>query len=223
MKSAVQLKPVRPKSKVDFEGVLRGSPLGSADSWADPPDWMGGGEGEDDFLTRGVKAGYDLLHEQLNRGQDFAHKVTRGFGSSTPDLRGTLEPILRSFAEMYINATLMWLDFLPLGQPRGGRGPREEAGRTSIPVEVIPQGRGRGAVQLRAGASTASLCAVRLWSRDPTKPPLSDVSFQPTGTGGVYLQVRIPDNQPSDLYLGVVCDENTGEPLGTTSVLIQAR
>jgi hypothetical protein len=216
----------------NFETAFRGSGSGGG-PW-DPPDDLDGeeayaagggaagtaGTGPEDFVTSGVRMSYDLLQEQMFRGQDFARQITREFGASVPDLRKLTERVLSFYSRTYMDTVLLWFDlFCPKGIPKQ---PDKQPVASSVPVTVLSSRPARGAVQLnRPGTNLASLQACQLWTRDLTKPPLMDVAFVTGSSGQVFLRVQVPDIQPPDLYLGVACDRKTGEPLGTIEVEIQ--
>src|SRR5262249_55667650 len=150
--------------------------------------------GSQDFVTQGVRTGYALLREQMDRGQRYAEQIQGGFGTmgTMPDMRGLLEQTLY----FYSDAMLRWFEpFLPPRPQGGGAAP-------PLPVEIPSPRPPRSPLRLFAGAQSP-FDAWPLYARDRAKPPLQDVRFI-RYSAGVALAVRVPDNQPADLYLGVI-------------------
>jgi hypothetical protein len=181
------------------------------DAWAGdvPPD---------DAAASGVRLGYRMLDEQMRRGAQIAQQMT---GLLTPqcDLREVTERIFRFYADLSAETATFWLDLvtscvLPKLPPDGRPPVRSDS---AVKVEIFSSRPAKATVQLPPNAAALPLQACQLWSRDPTKPPLMDVAFVRVA-GQPVLRVRIPDNQPPDLYLGVICDRRTGEALGTVSI-----
>jgi len=133
------------------------------------------------------------------------------------DLRRVVERMLRAYSGMYIDSMLLWMDLLFPKKKDDNSSLKQEA---TVSVAAFSLQTKRCTLSLRPGAETQPLEACQLWSRDTTKPPLMDVSFQTGSDGKPFLRVRVPDDQPADLYLGVVCNRTTGEPLGNLSVQI---
>lgn len=244
----------------NFSTTLRGDGRNGAAAPTDPPDWLGeepaaapaegpAGPGVSDFVGDGVRLGYDVLFDQMRRGQSFAAQHLGGFGlgglglGSTPqaapaaaaDVRKIVERLLRSYSDMFIETSLFWMDFVLAAKPPGAPSPRWSPGAGTspgtpgapassaapIPVTVLSSRPTRCDLKLDPGAEAQPLQACQLWARDTAKPPLLDVSFDTGSEGKVFLRVRVPDDQPADLYLGVVCHRTTGEPLGTLAVEIR--
>ncbi|HKH46435.1 MAG TPA: hypothetical protein VKM72_17375 [Thermoanaerobaculia bacterium] len=134
------------------------------------------------------------------------------------DLRKVVERMLQAYSGMYIDSMLLWMDLLfPKKQPDNSS--LKNKGTAS--VAVFSSRPTLCTLSLKPGAENQPLEACQLWSRDTTKPPLMDVSFQTGSDGKTFLLVRVPDNQPADLYLGVVCNRKTGEPLGDLAIEIR--
>lgn len=237
----------------NFSTTLRGDGRNGATAPTDPPDWLGeeataaAGDparpGVSDFVGDGVRLGYDVLFDQMRRGQSFAAQHLGGFGAAVPnagpaaaaDLRKIVERLLRSYSDMFLETTLIWIDLVlsvkppeapsPRWSPNAGRSPESPGSPASpaapIPVTVFSSRPTRCDLKLDPGAEAQPLEACQLWARDTAKPPLLDVSFNTGSEGKVFLRVRVPDDQPADLYLGVVCHRTTGEPLGTLAVEIR--
>jgi hypothetical protein len=134
------------------------------------------------------------------------------------DLRRVVERMLRAYSVMYIDSMLLWMDLLFPNKQTDNSSLKKEA---TASVSVISSRPTLCTLSLKPGAEAQPLEACQLWSRDTTKPPLMDVSFQTGSDGKPFLRVRVPDDQPADLYLGVVCNRTTGEPLGNLAIEIR--
>jgi hypothetical protein len=192
-----------------------------ADPWSgttagtEPPDWLGSesaapaaDDDSADFVTQGVRKGYDLLREQMDRGQQYAEQM-RGSVGSVPDLRSIIQQTL----QFYSDGVLLWLDpFLRLQpkQPGGGSAPS---------VQVVSSRETRASIKLFPGA-TGPFDAYPLWSRDRAKPPLGDAKFVKATGGGATLQVRVPNAHPADLYMGVITSRRSGQPAGVVTIQV---
>lgn len=229
--------PARTEPIRDFQNVFQGSSPGAgADPGMEPPDWLGMGTSYDpsgsqdpgsqdsgydprrfqDFATQGVRRGYELLREQMERGQQYSEQV---WGSSMPGSAGSF-PDLRSIFEQtlyfYTDAVLRWADpFLP-------RRPPQEGPVSSIPVYVVSSRPTRPLVKLFPGA-LGPFEALPLWAQDRAKPPIQELRFFRERGGGLALAIRIDDNQPADLYQGVISTRRSGQPAGVVSVQILLR
>lgn len=230
--------PARTDPVRNFSNTLRPD-----DPTTAPPDWMNeppapGTKGPtpgdtSDFVTHGVRLGYGLLHDQLHRGQRLAEQFSGGLGTVTApatDMRQVMERMLKFYSGMYLETSLLWMDLLFPASNQTKTDPQEPPPTpnpksividdTKIPLTVSSSLPTRCTLKLDPGAETRTLEACQLWSRDRAKPPLMDAAFAADSNGNVFLRVRVPDNQPTGLYLGVICDQATGEPLGTLSVEI---
>lgn len=227
--------PVRTDPVRNFSNTLRPD-----DPTTAPPDWMnqppgsstGGGTtgptlgDTSDFVTHGVRLGYGILHDQLHRGQRLAEQFSGGLGSvaaPAADLRQVMERMLQFSSNMYLETSKLWLDILlpNANPPQPNPRPNPDLRRSEIPVTISSARPTLHTLKLDAGAETRPLEACQLWSRDRAKPPLMDAAFVADSNGRPFLRIRVPDDQPADTYLGVVCDRTTGEPLGTLSVEIR--
>ena len=224
--------PARTDPVRNFSNTLRPD-----DPTTAPPDWMnqppapgttGPTAGDtSDFVTHGVRLGYGLLHDQLHRGQRLAEQFSGGLGqvaAPAADLRQVMERMLKFSSDMYLETSKLWLDILlpSPNPPRPAPNPNPDFRRSDIPVTISSSRPTLHTLKLDPGAETRPLEACQLWSRDRAKPPLMDAAFVAGSDGKAFLRIRVPDDQPADTYLGVVCDRTTGEPLGTLSVEIRS-
>jgi hypothetical protein len=181
----------------------------------------------EDFVTSGVRMGYKLVEDQLRRGQRAARQMSNQLQSSRPDLRELTDRVLHFYGDLYTQAVLFWFDLgtgaIPLFEDVLGDVEEEMSGGKSaasagfMPVEIASLRPVRVKLNLQPGSERFPLDAVQPRARDDNKPPLMNVSFDQ----GV-LAIRVPDDQPADVYYGVVCNRDSGEPLGTLSVEIRA-
>jgi hypothetical protein len=180
--------------------------------------------GEEDFVTRGVRMGYRLVEEQMRRGQQVAQEAGTRFGSSRGDMRELAEHALRFYGDLYTDAALFWLDAATsMTAPvdtASSKSASVPAPGLAVPLDIASSRPTRVTLNLQTGAGRTALRVLTMRSNDASKPPLMDVSFQAGGELPV-LRVRVPNEQPADLYHGVVCDAQSGAVLGTLSVEIR--
>lgn len=214
--------PERTEPIRDFSGAFR-----------DPDSAGGSGKADaakgEDFVTSGVRLGYRLVEEQIRRGRRAARHASGQFKSSSSELQDLTERALR----FYSDASRFWfdraadllapfdLDDLMAEDEAAGTAPEAAPGGTAfMPLDVASSRPVRVRLNLRPGSESLPLDVIQPRARDVAKPPLMNVSFtqEAAGTG---LTLRIPDDQPADVYHGVVCHRDSGEPLGTLSVEIR--
>jgi hypothetical protein len=107
------------------------------------------------------------------------------------------------------------------GAERDGGSDRDSA---AVAIEVVSSRPARVRLDLRARHSgRLALAAGGLRALDHGRPALGDVAFVAGENGdGPTMRIRVPDEQPADLYTGVVIDTVSGEPCGTLSVRVAA-
>lgn len=192
------------------------------------PDAQGG----EDPVTSGIRMGYRLVEEQMRRGQQIAQDASARFGVGRGgDMRDLAERALRFYGDLYTDAALFWLDAaMTLVNPVDLSKPQQPtdsafapSSSTAVPVDIASSRPARVALSLNPGARPASLQVMTMRTSDATKPALMDVSFQPQPGGALpVLRIRVPNEQPSGVYHGVVYDEqNPGTALGNLTVEIR--
>lgn len=200
-------------------------------------------------VARGVSAGYRVIEQYLQQGQDFARSLWPGSDSgaggtaeapmnmterlirSASDLAGLFSEFLQTFS---MPGTLPPPGSTPI--PDFGLGHAGAAGRaatTSTPptpaaveapavVSIDLQSRRRAevTVHVRPGTWTG-----RLQVHDLRSPTGAAALTGTTATGiasdrRVLVAVSVPDELPADTYSGLIVDAETNLPRGTIAVRI---
>ena len=185
-------------------------------------------------LADGVELAYSVIEKYIAEGR----RTAEGFSSQPYSTRATndnlqdvLERMLRFQAEMLP----LWIETLAtlvkIEPARNGHAPApdawpppndaQKAERMAVSIEVISLRPVRVSVELWPNSEAKSLVSLGLSAVDSSKPALSDISLVPDEVPGrIKLRLRIPENQPSGTYSGVIVNRDSGEARGTLSIRI---
>jgi hypothetical protein len=202
-------------------------------SWSD----AAGGSGTGDIVSRAVDLGYRVVDEYIRQGQRAAEQL--GARAPVADAMGQdMQELAVRMAQYTSDAFTLWLQFFnatlgangqrpaPPAMPRGWESVATTAERGALRVRLDVTGPGGVEVTLdlapEAHGRTLSVQALR--AADPAKPRLNDVRLVAAeGEGPATLVVRVPDEQPPDLYSGIVVDAETGRLAGTVAIRVGER
>ena len=225
--------PVRTAPIRTFSTTLRRpeSPEGAEPGGATKPP---GGRARDgswsDVVAEGVDLAYRVIEEEIRLGQQAAEQLNRRSYAMGSDMVEAGERLVRYSADLWIS----WLEFAGSlarnadslrnlsrpPEPESVRSADATAGATAVSIAITSPQPARVTLHLHPTAEGCSLAVRDLKAGDPGKPALTDVLFTP-GAGGIMdLQIRVPQEQPPDLYAGLVVDQRTGQPVGTLSVQV---
>jgi hypothetical protein len=108
----------------------------------------------------------------------------------------------------------------PRSEPAGAR---EAARPTRVAVSVSSPYPVQVTLDLRPDAGARRIVAQALRSPDGEKPRLSDVAVVAGGPDEpLTLRIRVPLGQPAGIYNGIVIEEESGLPVGTVSLRVDA-
>jgi hypothetical protein len=106
---------------------------------------------------------------------------------------------------------------------RATTGDASADGNRPVSIEVVSSRAARVTLDLRAHSGRLTVLGGGLRAINPEWPPLSEVTFVAGDDGdGLAVRIRVPDEQPAGVYMGVVADAHSGEPCGTLSVRVAA-
>ncbi len=209
----------------------------------DPPSF-------NDVVARSVDIGYRVIDEYMRQGQKAAQRFSeRSFGPDAVvnDVREVADRMAQQasevlglwfqFLEMVSASGVMrpMTDALdptrattpPSASPgaaaaeNGARARPADAAR--VRVEVTSPYPTEVAVELRAAAGSGPYIVHALRAADADKPRLTEIALIAAPAGGdegPRLRVRVPQDQPSGIYNGLIVDETTSRPVGTVSVRV---
>lgn len=201
--------------------------------------WSGanGTAGAADIVSRAVDLGYRVVDEYIRQGQRAAEQL--GARAPVADAMGRdVQELAVRMAQYTSDAFVLWLELMnaALGTSARANGhataPATPHGWESVasapadrPLRVRLDVTGPGAVEatldLAPEASRRPLTVQALRAADPAKPRLTEVRVVAgDGEEPATLVVRIPDDQPPDLYSGVVVDAETGRLAGTVAIRV---
>ena len=185
-------------------------------------------------LAEGVELAYSVIDKYIAEGRQTAEGLSTGpytTRMANDNLQDLLERVLRFQAEILP----LWIDTLATSvtvQPsqnghQAAQRSRQRSNGTKestvgqIPIEVASRRPVQVLLELSPNCESQSLVTLGVNSVDSKKPALTDVSFLPDdATGRLKLLVRIPNDQPSGTYTGVIVDSNSGDIRGTLSIRI---
>jgi hypothetical protein len=199
-----------------------------------------------DMVTRGVELGYRVVEEHIRQGQRVAQQINNrsySLGKVGNDVQELAERIFRDSTDLLslwfgmVNSLVgnpdLVRSFSRSWQPRpesqnngtSTNGVSPNPGPTNrgaiVSIEIVSHSPVHVTLDLYPQSEGLSLVTDGLRARDPQKPPLTDISFEPSSDKArSSLRIRVPEGQPPDVYTGVVVERNTGLPRGTLSVRI---
>ena len=224
-----------------WSGLFGGAPPAGTRDGAGPAS----GASLNDVVARSVDLGYRVVEEYIRQGQKAAARLSGGSYGAEAAATDVQDAAAR-MAQQASDFTTMWAEFMGVaawgGMGRGGAfggGPvvtdpapepaRER--RSDPPAETAPD---RGSMRLEILSrratevqldlrtqATGTLVVQGLRAVDPEKPKLADVVLRPaTRDDPATVRVRVPDDQPSGVYRGLIVEEETSRLVGSLTVRI---
>ena len=202
-----------------------------------------------DIVSRAVDLGYRVVDEYIRQGQRAAEQL--GTRAPIADAMGQdVQELAVRMAQYTSDAFTLWLQLFnatlganavpgtnaaagangqrpaPPAVPRGWESvaTAPERGALRVRLDVTGPGGVEATLDLAPEAHGRTLSVQALRAADPAKPRLSDVRI--VAAGGeepATLVVHIPDDQPPDLYSGIVVDAETGRLAGTITIRVAER
>jgi hypothetical protein len=192
-----------------------------------------------DSISRAVELGYRVIDEHIKQGQRAAQQF--GVPAPFPVAMGMAGPeyqeLATRFAQYASDAFGLWIQLMgaSVGATLTPRAPATPNGWASVAhgagdaaairlrVDVTARRPVEVTVDLVPEAARRPVTVQALRAIDPAKPKLGDVTIVPAqGDESARLVVRVPDDQPDDLYHGIVVDTETGRLAGTVSIRVGA-
>jgi hypothetical protein len=240
--------PAREKPLREWSGLYRRPPAWSTVSapadGAQAPKFAQNGT-PDDVVSHGVKLGYHVVEENIRQGRHVAQQLN-GQASAVGKESNDIGELFSRMARYYTDLGALWSDLLnalaanpdfvnnflrmwtPSSAPAAPEArptptPASAAVSVAVSVELRSSRPAQVTVDLRPYAPGCELVTAGLYAVDSAIPPLREVRFEsPLGTGPVVLRIRVPDEQPPEVYTGVIVDKKTNLPQGTVSVRVAA-
>jgi hypothetical protein len=200
-----------------------------------------------DVVSRSVDLGYRVVDEYVRQGQKAARRV--GDRSWEPEaMAREAQDVMARMMQYGSDFLSVWMEFMEVaarnpvglgalapsvaGQAPASAAKAERNGheaatapaaseRTRVRIEVASARPAEVSLDLRPDAARLRLVVHALRAVDPDKPRLKNVVLASNGDGEpLALRIRVPDDQPSGTYNGMIIDEETSRPVGTVSVRI---
>jgi hypothetical protein len=202
-----------------------------------------GGASLNDVVAKSVDLGYRVVEEYIRQGQKAATRF--GGGTYSPEAAASdVQDAAARMAQQASDFMTMWAEFMGVGAwgtmgRAGGNGPvasppaaeparerrldplaADAVDRGSMRLEILSRRPTEVQLDLRTQA-TGTLVVQGLRAVDPEKPKLADVVLRPaTRDDPPTVRVRIPDDQPSGVYRGLIVEEETSRLVGSLTVRI---
>jgi hypothetical protein len=197
---------------------------------------LNGSDPGEDVLAHGVKLGYAVIDDQIQRGERLAERLRQGAvkpgGAPAAEIGLLLERALNLYKDMGALAltaaeALARSPVLQSGLSRAWAGnSASEPARAPGPgsrfsIELASSRKTHVALDIRPTLGKAVPLVHALHAVNPAYPPLTGAHFtlDPEAMAPV-LHLAIADAQPAATYSGVIVDGGTNEPCGTLSVRI---
>jgi hypothetical protein len=188
----------------------------------------------EDVVAYGVRLGYQVIEEQIRKGQQLAQRLRPGTATGSDDLGALVGRVLhlyKDFGALCFDA----VDVLGRGAaarsaaPGAGEARQEEMPRPGTNassvygIEVCSPFRTQVMLNFTDGSRNIVPRAHTLHASDPNICPLAGVSFKtPPASLVPTLLIEIVDAQCPATYTGVIVDELTNEPCGTLCIRLSA-
>jgi hypothetical protein len=195
-----------------------------------------GSDPGEDVLAHGVKLGYAVIDDQIQRGERLAERLrrdaTRPGATPTAEISLLLERALNVYKDMGALAlsaaeALARSSVLQSGLSRawpgnGGGDPGRAPGAGSrFAIEIASSRKTVIVLDMRPTPGRAVPLVHALHAVNPAYPPLIGAHFTfDLEAMGPVLYLAVPDAQPAATYSGVIVEGGTNEPCGTLSVRI---
>lgn len=194
-----------------------------------------GSDPDEDVLAHGVKLGYAVIDDQIQRGERLAERLRHGAAkpgvAPAMEISVLLERALNLYkdmgalalaaAEALSRSPVVQSGLSRAWQGNGGEPARAPDGGSRFAIELTSRRKTHIALDLRPTLGKAAPFVHALHAVNPAYPPLTGAHFtlDPEAMAPV-LHLAIPDAQPAATYSGVVVDGGANEPCGTLSVRI---
>lgn len=239
-----RITPIRHWSKLyrqDDSWGARAPSSQTSSSQATPPNGA-----TSDAVSQGVKLGYQVIEEHIRQGQRIAQQFnSRSYNLSHigNDVRELADRLVRDSTNLLslwfnlmtslannvdLSRQFSWTTSHPSPPSHNGAAPQKASPSedlahqgTAVSIELLASCPTQVTLNLAPKADRLFLATPGLHAMTADKPPLTDLTFLPAlENNPASLRIRIPDQQPPDLYTGVLVDRNTGLPQGTLSIRV---
>ncbi|MEJ2273019.1 MAG: hypothetical protein P8Y01_00340 [Woeseiaceae bacterium] len=218
----------------------------SADSaFGTDPSGANGASSDDksvnEAVSEAVDLGYKIIEEQISHGKRVAEQVsTRNYTSNS--VGDDASEVVRRLLQFYTDFGSICFDMIEtfsrssifsesvqnlmnresaVADGAGDKPVSGSAGFSCLPLDVQSTRPARVELDLDGLSKGCSLGVHALYALDPDKPALRDIAFlYDDHSARPTLKIRVPADQPTDVYTGVVIDTATNLARGTISIRI---
>lgn len=198
---------------------------------------LGEEPGVHEVVAHAVRLGYDVIGENLRQGRDAADRMSAGVYKAR-HAKQDLEQVSRRILHLARDLGVTGFDLLGAvlrdpkleevvrRRPLPAEPPTPAPADRHAPIKVgcVLRGNSRATADpllLTQPERPSTLAIAGLHSHLHPERPLLDITFLASNDGqSIMALIQVPEDQPTGVYNGVVCDGLTHAPLGTLTVKV---
>jgi hypothetical protein len=193
-------------------------------------------DGAGDRAFDGVRAGYDLIETHIRRARAVAAQYGKERISKRPvqrseEIKAAVARVFRTLSDLapVVGGLINMIGAEGFAQALSGANPLTgvsgganfSPAASRVVIEISSNRRAAVSCDLSAGAERRRLTTRGLEARSGQRLGRKALTFAPASGGKpAALRIRVPDNQPSGIYGGLLLDRMSGEPQGVVTVRV---
>jgi hypothetical protein len=184
----------------------------------------------------GVQAGYDLIENHIRRARTVAAQYGKERISKRPvdrseEIKATVASVFRTLADLapVIGGLINTIGAEGFAQALSGvnplavgsNGANFSSASARVIIELSSKRRTAASCDLRSGAERRRLSTSGLATRSGQRIGAEALTFAPAqGSKPAALRIRLPDDQASGIYGGLLFDQISSEPQGVVTIRV---
>jgi hypothetical protein len=231
--------PVRSQPDRGWTRVLRksdswspGSSVTAPSKQAKPIVADSAGDGRFD----GIQAGYDVIETHIRRARAVAAQSGKERDNQRPvqrseEIKAVVARVFRTLSDLapVVGGLINTIGAEGFAQALSGANPltgvssgaKFSPAASRLVIELSSNRHAAVSCDLSAGAERRRLMTRGLEARSGQRLGAKALTFAPTSGGKpAALRIRVPDDQPSGIYCGLLLDRMSGEPQGIVTVRV---
>jgi hypothetical protein len=217
--------PVRSFSKLFAESSVVHDNAGSSNGFHTSEEPSGAGR---DPIAEGVKRAYQVIDEYIAQGRRAAEQFVGKTGFSAAPSPANLQVLFEQMMRRQTELLPLWLELLgaltsserPFVSP-SKPGEATLQGTAKVAIEISSRQLAQVDLDLRSNSPFAELTIPGLHSVDGEHQPIREIAFESTLARHV-IRIRVPDDQPSGTYAGVIVNRKSGHACGSLTVRVRS-
>jgi hypothetical protein len=184
----------------------------------------------------GVQAGYDVIEKHIRRAravtaQSGKERISKRPVQRNEEIRTAVARVFRTLSDLapVVGGLINTIGAEGFAQALSGVNPLTgvssranfSPAASRLVIELSSKRRAAISCDLSANAERRRLMSRGLEARSGQRLGAKALTFAPaSGDKPAALRIRIPDNQPSGIYCGLLLDRMSGEPQGIVTVRV---